>query len=97
MIIALGQARAAPGRRLELLEACAVVAQASLRDSGCLEYGFHADIADPDLVTSIEIWETQAALDAHMDHPHTKQFLASVTVLLHDAPKMQLFQAAPVT
>jgi quinol monooxygenase YgiN len=97
MIIALGVARPAPGRREELLDACRTVAEASRGDEGCLEYGFHLSLEDPEAVTSVEIWASQAALDAHMDHDHTRDFLVAVAGLTDGEPQMQLLQAEPAS
>lgn len=97
MIIVLGVARAAPGRRTELLDACRRVSAASLGDEGCLEYGFHADISDPDVITSVELWQSRTALDAHMQHEHTRHFLDAVLGLTDGTPGMQLLEANPAS
>ena len=97
MIIALGIARPAPGRREELLQACRRVAEASRGDEGCVEYGFHLSLDDPEAVTSVEIWASQAALDAHMEHGHTGEFLAAVADLTDGDPQMRLLEAKPAS
>lgn len=93
MIIALGIAYPAPEHRDELLVACQKVAKASREDEGCLEYGFHLGLENSDAITSVEVWASQASLNAHMDHAHTVDFLATVTELTDGQPKMQLFNA----
>ena len=40
-----------------------------------LAYSFAADLEDENRILSIEIWADRAALDAHMDHDHTAEFL----------------------
>lgn len=95
MIIALGIAQPAPGCRHKLLEACGRIAEASRKDEGCVEYGFHIGLEDPEAVTSVEIWESQAALDAHMTHAHTREFLATVTDLTDGDPQMQFHHTVP--
>jgi len=97
MIIALGVARAAPGRLSDLLHACGQIAEESRKDQGCLDYGFHASISDPDLITSVEIWHSEEALDAHMHHEHTIRFLDAVSGLTDGDPQMQLLKAEPVS
>ncbi|MGO4235506.1 putative quinol monooxygenase [Pseudarthrobacter sp. YAF2] len=97
MIIALGVARAAPGRLADLLDACGQVAEESRKDQGCLDYGFHASISEPDLITSVEIWRSQEALDAHMNHEHTRRFLDAVSGLTEGEPQMQLLKAEPAS
>ena len=89
MIIVIGSATAAPGKRDELVAAALEVTAATRGDDGCLSYGFAADLEDPDTITSVEVWRDQAALDAHMDHEHTQQFLARVGGLFAGEPQMQ--------
>lgn len=93
MIIALGVARPAPGRLADMVEACRRVAVASRADDGCLEYGFHVGLDDPNEVTSVEVWESQEALDEHMKHAHTQDFLTAVADLTDGEPRMQIFTA----
>lgn len=97
MIIAIGVARPAPGRREELLQACRRVAEASQHDEGCVEYGFHISLENPDAITSVEIWAYQSALEAHMDHEHTREFLSTVAGLTDGEPQMRLLQADPAS
>ncbi len=88
MLIVLGTARALPGRREDLVAAAADIAAATRGDDGCLSYGFYAALDDADTIVSIETWRDQVALDAHMSHPHTQQFIARVGDLLDGTPRM---------
>jgi quinol monooxygenase YgiN len=94
VLIVLGDATAAPGRRDELVAAARAVAAATRGDDGCLAYRFAADLEDPDRILGIEIWRDQAALDAHMDHDHTHRFLAVAPGLLAAEPTMT-FHSVP--
>ncbi len=88
MLIVLGRARALPGNRSTLVAAAREVAAATRTDDGCLSYGFAADLDDPDVIVSVEVWRDRPALDAHMGHPHTVRFLEQVGRLLDGAPDM---------
>lgn len=88
MLIAIGRAQAMPGRRGELVAAAREVVACSRGDDGCESYGFYSDIDDVDTIVSIEIWRDQAALDAHMAHQHTADFLCQVTGLIAGTPEM---------
>lgn len=72
---------------------------ATRRHDGCLLYTFAADLDDPDVIVSVEVWRDQAALDAHMARDHTATFLAVVPDLVAETPDMQIFTAreAPST
>ena len=90
MLIVLGSARAEPGRREELVAAARAVTTATRGDDGCLSYVFAADLVDPDVVVSVEVWRDRDALDAHMTHDHTVDFLATVGDLVSGAPTLSI-------
>ena len=95
MLIVIGEAEAASGRRDQMLEAVAAMARATRPDDGCELYGFYADVTNPDVILSVEVWRDQAALDAHMGHDHTADFLATVPALVAGEPVMHFFNAEP--
>ena len=69
MLIIIGEAQAAPGRRDQMLEAVTAMATATKSDDGCVSYGFYADVTRPEVILGVEVWRDQAALDAHMTLP----------------------------
>lgn len=95
MLIIIGEAEAAPGRGDEMLAAATTVATATKSDDGCESYGFYADATRPGVVVSIEVWRDQAALDAHMEHGHTQEFLAAIPGLVAGEPTMRFYSAEP--
>jgi quinol monooxygenase YgiN len=94
VLIVLGSARAAPGRREDLVAAAQAVTAATHGDSGCLAYSFAADLADPDRIHSIEIWQDRAALDEHMRHPHTEHFLRVAPTFVTEEPLLAFYDVA---
>lgn len=90
MLIVIGSARPLPGRRADLVSAARAVATQARGDEGCESYGFYADLTDEDTIVSVEVWRDQAALDAHMNHPHTQEFLASAGALIDGTPAMRI-------
>ncbi len=92
MLIVIGDATAAPGRRAELVAAARTVAAATRGDRGCLVYSFAADLEDADRILSIEIWADQESLDEHMTHAHTQQFLQVAPGLVAGAPVMSFHE-----
>ena len=94
MLIVLGSATAAPGHRRELVDAARAVTAATRADDGCLSYTFAADLGDPDVIVSVEVWRDQAALDAHMTHDHTRRFTSAVSGLVAGEPSMS-FHTVP--
>ena len=94
MLIVIGDATAAPGRRDDLVAAARAVAAATRADEGCVSYGFYADLDDEDRIVSVEIWTDRASLDAHMTHPHTHAFLAAAPGLVAGEPVMSFYDAS---
>ncbi|MGY1840166.1 MULTISPECIES: putative quinol monooxygenase [unclassified Modestobacter] len=78
MLVVHSSASAAPGRRDELVAAARAMAAQTRLDQGCLSYSFAADLDDANLVRGVEVWADAAALEAHMTHGHTRDFLAAV-------------------
>jgi quinol monooxygenase YgiN len=92
VLIVLGDATAAPGRRAELVAAARTVASATREDPGCLGYSFAADLEDPDRILSVEIWADRSALEEHMEHPHTGEFLRVAPALVVGEPVMSFHE-----
>ncbi|MFJ4375874.1 putative quinol monooxygenase [Pseudomonas japonica] len=64
-----------PGSLAQFMDAMRVNAARSVRDEpGCLVFDVIRDHSDPDLVWLYEVYESEAAFEAHMLTPH---FLAS--------------------
>jgi quinol monooxygenase YgiN len=95
MLIVNGDATAAAGRRNELIAAARAVAAATRKDHGCLAYSFAADVENPDRVLSIEIWADRSALDAHLGHEHTAEFMSVAPGLVAGEPAMAFYDVDP--
>lgn len=91
MLIVIGDANAAPGRRDELVAAARAVTAATRGDSGCLAYSFASDVENPDRILSIEVWADRAALEEHMGHAHTEQFMEAAPGLVAGEPVMSFY------
>jgi quinol monooxygenase YgiN len=50
---------------------------ATRAEPGCLDYAFAEDVTDPGLLHLREIWQDQAALDAHRATPHMAEWRAT--------------------
>jgi len=96
VLIVIGEAKAAAGRRQDMVDAVAEMAWATRPDDGCELYGFYADVTNPDVILSVEIWRDQAALNAHMSHDHTQALIETVPELVASEPVMHFYNAEPV-
>ena len=91
MLVVVGDATAAPGRRDELVAAARAVAAAARADRGCLAYSFAVDLEDEDRILSVEVWADRSALDEHMTHDHTHEFLRVAPGLVAGQPAMSFY------
>lgn len=78
MIIVNGHLTIDPAQRDTALAAIADAVAATRAETGNVDYRFSADLADPDRINMVEIWEDQAAIDAHMGTEHLAAFMAAI-------------------
>jgi quinol monooxygenase YgiN len=71
------------GHMSDFLAVCAEVRPKVLKERGCQGYDYYRDApwpqathqpAEPNRLTLLERWESPAALQAHLDTPHMKDF-----------------------
>ncbi|MGI9596225.1 MAG: putative quinol monooxygenase [Acidimicrobiales bacterium] len=70
MLIVAGTIQVDPARRAEMFTAVAPMVAATRVEPGCRAYVFSPDNDDPGLVHLYELWDDQAALDAHFASEH---------------------------
>ena len=87
-VLVTGTARCVPGRRGEFVDRARRIEAASSSDDGCLYYRFTSDLSDPDLIESVEVWASGEALQAHLEHDHTREFMAALGALSIGGPKL---------
>ena len=80
-----------PDSREELGALLAQAAETSRGDAGCVSYAFHRDLEDPDRYVSVEVWEDQAALDAHFQAPHLAELFGALGEKLAGAPDIKTY------
>ena len=56
---------AVPGKADEFAKVFAKGCEESRKDAGCLQFEIFRSVSNPDKFTLLELWESQAALDAH--------------------------------
>lgn len=71
MLIVAGEFEVDPETREEFLASRRGLMERSRAEAGCLEYTFSADPLDPARVVLFERWESQEALDAHLEVSRT--------------------------
>ena len=54
----------------------------SNQDAGCVEYWWAQTLEDPNTLRLYEVWESQEILQAHLELPHEKEFMAKIQPLV---------------
>ena len=94
MLVVIANLSGKSDKREECKAALAKAAAASRGDAGCLGYTFAVDVEDPDHYVSVELWEDQAALDAHFGAPHLAELMTVAADLLAGAPDIKIHTIA---
>ncbi len=66
------------GTENEAKRAALSIIEKSRAETGCLNYDFHQSIDDETIFLWHETWENKAAIDAHANSSHFKEFSASI-------------------
>ncbi len=93
MLIVAGTIQVDPQHRDEMFAAVAPMVAATKAEPGCRAYNFSPDVDDPGLVHLYELWEDQAALDAHFASEHMaawRQASADLPILGRDIAKYNI-------
>ena len=70
MIRCVAHFKPKPGKRDEARELLLGFIAPTLAEKGCVFYDLHENPADPDDITFIEEWDSEADLDAHGQSAH---------------------------
>jgi quinol monooxygenase YgiN len=93
MIIVHANAVVKEGMQQKFAEAAAYCVTETNKEAGCISYRLVNDCADSRLFTFVEEWETQAALDAHMQTAHFKALGPAIKDLLDKPFNADVFEA----
>ena len=92
MLIVIAELTGKPDKREEIAAALSKAAAASRQEEGCSAYSFTRDLEDADRYVSVELWNDQAALDAHFTTPHLRELLGVADQLLAAAPVITTYE-----
>jgi quinol monooxygenase YgiN len=74
-VVAVGIARARRGREEELGRRMAALIAPTRIEAGCVDYDLFRSIEDSAVWMFLEVWRSQADLDAHVRSEHLQAFL----------------------
>lgn len=87
------------GTRQEFLDAVSTMVEATRAESGCQAYVFSPDPTLENRIRLYELWEDQAALDAHLGSDHMavwQQVRAGLPVIDSEILKYDISAVGPV-
>ena len=73
-VVIIGHFRLPPESLDAARELMARVVAATRAEPGCVKYAYAPEPCDPGLIHVSEVWDSQAALDAHFASAHMKQW-----------------------
>ncbi|KAF0174283.1 MAG: Antibiotic biosynthesis monooxygenase [Rhodobacteraceae bacterium] len=82
MYTIIGTVTARPETRAELATLLQAQVAPTRAETGCVNYDFHVDAADPCVFVFYENWTSRAALDAHLAMPHLQPLFSQLDRLL---------------
>ncbi len=77
-IVLFARLKVKQGTEREAKRAAISIIEKSRAESGCLNYDFHQAIDDATIFLWHETWENKAAIDAHANSSHFREFSASI-------------------
>jgi quinol monooxygenase YgiN len=69
-----------------------LVEETNKKDAGCIKYEMYQDLSDPLIVTVMEEWESDAALDAHMKSAHFQSLIPDIGALCEKPADINLYK-----
>ena len=73
--------RAKAGKEEEMKKVLLGLIEPTRKESGCLRYELYQNQEDAADLTFVEEWESDAALDSHMQTPHFQAAVAKIPLL----------------
>ncbi|MGN7806776.1 putative quinol monooxygenase [Ensifer sp. 22521] len=86
--------RARAGKEADLIRATEALVPKVRQEAGNLLCQFHQGLEDPSLFVFYEIFETEAALEAHKEMPHVKQWSTDVESLMAEPAELKVLKAS---
>lgn len=96
MIAISARAVIAPESAAAFAEAALPIIPATRVEAGCMLYGISRDLENPNVFWISEEWDSEQALQDHLQSPHVTQFLAIVATLQMLSLDVRKYQVSSV-
>jgi quinol monooxygenase YgiN len=90
MLIVIGRVSPAPGKDAEVNELMVWMQTESLKEPGCLRYGFYRAVDGSGDLIAVEEWESADALRTHFGAPTVARFGAELGTLIAGPPEVKI-------
>jgi len=84
--------RAKAGKEEEMKKMLLGLIEPTRKEAGCRQYELYQNKQDAADLTFVEEWESDAALDAHLQTPHLQEALVHVPVLASVPPDIRRYR-----
>ena len=78
MIIIAGGVPIQSGMKEEVIKACLDVEGPTRLEPGCISYTYFFGVSDPNYLQVFEQWESEEAIQAHLQTPHVQTFFSRI-------------------
>lgn len=85
-----------PGSEDVALAALTPCAEQTHQESGCVKYALHRSTVDPQQFVLVELWESQADLDAHFQQPYMGELLSALADHVTEPPAIHFLAPVPI-
>lgn len=93
-VVALVKLR--PGAEEAAVEVLRPVIEQTHDEEGCVKYALHRSTADPLQLVLVELWRSQADLDAHFQKPYMGELFTNLADHIAEAPAIHFLGPVPV-
>ncbi len=76
----------------EFIKVAAPLIEGSQKEAGCQKYDLHQDIKNPCILTFIEHWDDEAAIEAHNNSEHYKKIVPLLGPLVEAPSEVNLYK-----
>lgn len=94
MILIVAKSVVKPGKVEEFLKLTKPLIEESNKEEGCIEYVLYEDISNSHILTFVEKWTDQEAIDIHNSSPHFKRIVPTLAPLCEAATEVALYKVA---
>ncbi|MEP6754375.1 MAG: putative quinol monooxygenase [Chthonomonadales bacterium] len=96
MVVVEGTAPIQPDKWDAAVAACLTVQAATRPEPGCIRYTFYSELEPTHTIHVFEVWESDEALDAHLNTLHVLAFFATLGEVVSSPPVVNLYYISNV-